>query len=448
MTAATFHPAFETRVKNDPFLTETLLTALDSEAPVSVRRHSYKRSPEFQGAKPVTWCTNAFYLEERPSFTLDPLFHAGTYYPQEAGSMLLDHVLRQLSLPEKPKVLDLCAAPGGKSTLIASFLENKGLLVANEVIGLRSRILKENLSKWGYSNCIVTNNDPSDFVRLTGYFDVMAVDAPCSGEGMFRKDPAARAEWSPDNVQLCAARQKRILHDSWSCLKEGGYLIYSTCTFNKEENEENARLVEQEFGAERVELSMPDTITPGRDGVGYYGIPGVSETEGFFISVFRKITPESTTKPDKKNRNTGLKQQKDLLDLSTYAHTEEQTVLNWNEYLFAVPETMEQDYQWIQSQLRIVKFGTELGSVARKGIIPSPELALNFSLRKAEKTTDLSKEEALHYLHGDTFSLSAPQGFQLVAYEKEPLGWIKHLGNRFNNLYPKEWRIKMEINEK
>lgn len=443
-----FHPEFIVRVENDPFLTETLLASLNEEAPVSIRCHPVKKSPDFEGKKSVPWCSNAWYLPERPFFTLDPLFHAGGYYPQEAGSMLLEYVLKQLSLPEAPKVLDLCGAPGGKSTLIAGFLDNKGMLVANEVIQPRSRILRENLSKWGYSNCIVTNNDPADFSRLSGFFDVLVVDAPCSGEGMFRKDHNARSEWSPDNVQLCAARQKRILHDSWSALKEDGYLIYSTCTFNEEENEKNVSWLCEELGAEYVRPEMPDPIRKGRKEIGFYALPGVSETEGFFISVLRKNTPEPASGAEKRSKGNPLTRQKDTLDLPDYARLEKMEVLNWNDILFAVPEGYEQDFRRVHQEMRIVKLGTELGSVARKGVIPSAELALNVTLRRAEQTVNLSREDALHYLHGDTFALSSGQGFQLVAFDHEPLGWIKQLGNRFNNLYPKEWRIKMEIQEK
>lgn len=233
-----FPEAFKQRVENDPFLGTPLLEALNQTAPVSVRLHPLKQKAALTFSEKIAWCEHAFYLKERPSFTLDPLFHAGCYYPQEAGSMVLDTVLKQLDLPSEPSILDLCAAPGGKSTLIASFLNNNGLLVSNEVIQARARILTENTTKWGYTNTVVTNNDPKDFERLNEFFDVIVVDAPCSGEGMFRKDLKARDEWSEENVQICSSRQKRIVMDVWDSLKPGGFLIYSTCTFNSAENED------------------------------------------------------------------------------------------------------------------------------------------------------------------------------------------------------------------
>ena len=277
-----FPEAFEKRVKNDPFLGESLLNALNEKPPVSIRFHPHKIHTELTDAPIVKWCTDAVYLNERPKFTLDPLFHSGSYYPQEAGSMIIGEILTAIELPDSPKILDLCAAPGGKSTLIASFLNNDGLLVANEVIQSRSRILKENLTKWGYTNTMVTNNDPADFNRLPHFFDVVVVDAPCSGEGMFRKDPTAREEWSEANVSLCAGRQKRIIHDVWSALKPGGYMIYSTCTFNAIENEGNVEWLMEEFGAELVQWPIPDEAMLGRNGIGVYFIPGKTESEGFY----------------------------------------------------------------------------------------------------------------------------------------------------------------------
>jgi len=208
----------------------------------SVRVNPAKKEDRFSQYEQVPWCLHGFYLKEKPVFTLDPAFHAGTYYPQEASSMVLWHLLEKIEKEENGralKVLDLCGAPGGKSTLIASFLKGEGLVVANEVIQSRARILRENIIKWGAPNAVVTQSDPSAFAKLPGLFDVMVVDAPCSGEGMFRKGEVARREWSVENTRHCAVRQRRILSDSWDALRENGWLIYSTCTFNPEENEEN-----------------------------------------------------------------------------------------------------------------------------------------------------------------------------------------------------------------
>ena len=230
MTTIALPKDFVLRVQNDSFLGQELLDALETEQPISIRYNSSKKQAIDQDAAAIPWSKNGVYLKERPSYTLDPLFHAGCYYPQEAGSQFLDAILRQIELPLHPVVLDLCAAPGGKSTLIADFLNGRGLLVANEVIQNRSKILKENLVKWGATNTVVSNNDPAQFSGLTNVFDCIVVDAPCSGEGMFRKDHQARNEWSENNVELCVGRQRRIVMDVWDSLKEDGFLIYSTCS--------------------------------------------------------------------------------------------------------------------------------------------------------------------------------------------------------------------------
>ena len=441
--AIPFHPDFISRISNDAFLPDNFLESLETVSPTSIRKHPIKQNQVFIGEESIPWCSNAFYLPERPLFTLDPLFHAGSYYPQEAGSMLLDSVLRSIEIPESPKILDLCAAPGGKSTLVASFLNGKGMLVSNEVINQRAKILKETISKWGYTNCIVTNNDPSDFERLPSFFDVTIIDAPCSGEGMFRKDPNARTEWSSENVTLCAGRQKRIIADSWDSLKNEGYLIYSTCTFNEHENEQTITWILEEFNAELITIDLPETFTIGRNGIGAYGIPGTSKTEGFYLAVVRKREESSAIKSTK--NNSSLTRQKELFDMDRFARLTECSIFNWNDNLLAVPNQLESEFLFIQSQMHIIKWGTNLGEIARKGIIPNQDLALNPSLLSFPNRIEVSKQEALEYLHGDTFKLEGSQGFQLMTHQQEPLGWIKHLGNRFNNLYPKEWRIRMNV---
>lgn len=453
MEIVDFHPDFKKRVTEDPFLDSELLAALNDAAPVSIRRNPLKMESQLPIDQGIDWCKNAFYLSERPSFTLDPLFHAGSYYPQEAGSMVIDSVLRQLEVPNDPVVLDLCGAPGGKSTLVLSYLNNSGLLVSNEVIQSRARILKENCTKWGFANSVVTNNDPSDFDRLPEFFDVMLVDAPCSGEGMFRKDQAARNEWSEDNVKLCSARQKRILGDVWTSLKPGGYLIYSTCTFNENENEQNVQWIQENLGAEVMTLEMPAEFQSGRGNVGHYAIPGKTDAEGFYIAVLRKngdslplrrgLGGGSGNKQKIKAKN--ISRVKDLNQLSEFVNLNETSVWRWKEFLLGMPSNMEDSMLAVYDQMRIVKLGTELGMLARKGFVPSHDLSMSASLRKVESNIDLNRDEALKYLKGETFALPGEKGMRLVTYNNEPLGWIKHLGNRFNNGYPKEWRIKMKL---
>lgn len=443
------HPlpiAFIERVTADPLLGTALLEALETTPPTSIRLNPSKQRVHFDGMEALPWSQLGYLLAERPKYVFDPLFHAGCYYPQEAGSQLLDAVLRQLPMPEHPVVLDLCAAPGGKSTLIASFLGKNGLLVSNEVIQTRSRILKENLTKWGTSNVVVTNNDPEDFGKLPNLFDCIVVDAPCSGEGMFRKDHAARGEWSEQHVELCAARQKRIVMDCWSSLKGGGFLIYSTCTFNTLENEENVQWFLDQGEAELVKLELPWTVSD-RQATGHYALPGKLETEGFYITVLQKTgTSESRQKPVKQPKLHLIRDQRDLAPFANLTH---KTVLQWNTFAFAVPELFTESIIQLHYHLRVIKLGTELGELTRKGLIPNEALALDPETRSADiPVIDLTQEQALAYLHGDTFPLEGKHGFALVRFQQEPLGWIKHLGNRFNNLYPKEWRIRMDVNRR
>jgi 16S rRNA C967 or C1407 C5-methylase (RsmB/RsmF family)/NOL1/NOP2/fmu family ribosome biogenesis protein len=434
---------FVNRVKEDDFLPDDLLTALETVSPVAVRLNPFKTKPELPFKSQLPWSENGWLLSERPKFTLDPLFHAGCYYPQEAGSQLLESVLKQLPLPASPVILDLCAAPGGKSTLIGSFLNNSGLLVSNEVIGARSKVLKENMTKWGIANSVVTNNDPADFRRLPGLFDCIVADAPCSGEGMFRKDHAAREEWSEANVQLCSARQKRILADVWDALKEGGFMIYSTCTFNEAENEDNVRWLARELGAEIVSIQLSQA-REGRSGIGHYALPSDLDTEGFYIAVLQKITGVPSQKKDKKQ--SALQTVKDASQARTLADTEGMAVVQWSDFWFAVLEEYQPVISLIHQQLRVIKLGTEIGQPARKELIPNEALALSPFVRgKNVPHAALERDQALAYLRGDTFPLEGKQGFLLASYNQEPLGWIKHLGNRFNNLYPKDWRIRMDV---
>jgi len=436
--------AFVERIQNDPFFEPDFLNALEQESPTTIRLNPTKTKANLPFESAIPWCEYAFRLSERPAYTLDPLFHAGAYYPQEAGSLFLDEVLRQLVLPDQPIVLDLCAAPGGKSTLIASFLNGNGLLVSNEVIQSRARILKENCIKWGHTNSVVTNNDPADFERTPSLFDIIVVDAPCSGEGMFRKDHQAREEWSPENVNLCSARQRRIVMDVWDALQPGGFLIYSTCTFNAQENEENVIWYAHELNAELVPISSTH-FKPGRGNIGMYALPSQVQTEGFYIAILQK-SGERTTPKLKTGKNPEVSLVKDNSFANQWIQLENIKLIQWQQYNFAIPALFFAEIQFLQQQLRTIKIGTEVGEIAKKGLIPNESLALNpCILDPSISRIDLNLHDALHYLKGETFPLEGPTGFQLVCFQNEPLGWIKNLGNRFNNLYPKEWRIRMKI---
>jgi 16S rRNA C967 or C1407 C5-methylase (RsmB/RsmF family)/NOL1/NOP2/fmu family ribosome biogenesis protein len=424
---------------------EILLSSLNSESPISIRLNPNKKQElnHLEFAEQVPWCSTGYYLKSRPKFTLDPLFHAGCYYPQEAGSMYIESVFKSLDLSDSPAVLDLCAAPGGKSTLLAGLLNNQGVLVSNEVIRSRAYILAENVTKSGYSNCLVSNNDPKDFSTLKGSFDVILIDAPCSGEGMFRKDLKSRAEWSEENANMCSSRQKRIVMDVWESLKENGYLIYSTCTFNPEENENNIDWLLNELDCEIVQVPLFENVITDSKNYGVYFLPGFTKSEGFYCCVLQK--------KEKVNLNSKIKLEnlsilKSIDNISSFTKNSSNSVFwNENETIFGTTELAFNFYRQHLKKFKWMKVGVKIGENSRKGFTPDIELALNPNLINDDNSIELTKKQALKFLHGDTFELEATFGIHLVSYQNQPLGFIKHLGNRFNNLYPKEWRIRMDL---
>lgn len=403
-------------------------------------------------AQKVPWCNDGRYLERRPVFTTDPLYHAGAYYVQEASSMFLDYVIRKL-VPERDglRVLDLCAAPGGKSTLIASLLGSNSLLVSNEVIRTRASILEENITRWGYMNTWVASNDPRDFGRLEGYFDVIVVDAPCSGSGLFRKDERALEEWSENNVALCAQRQQRILADVWSSLKEGGILIYATCSYSPQEDEEIADWVADNFEVESLSVDVPEewgivyTLSDKHNFAGYRFFPGKVNGEGFFLSAYRKTGSQAGLKRPKfrsaHDAKTAL--------LCSYLLKEKDWVcLPASEGYNAIPTTHEEDYQLLQKYIYLRKWGLHLGSPVKNEWLPAHEVALSINKAEGLPTLDVDKEQALKFLKKEDFGFNdLPKGWYLVSHKGLALGWIKALGNRINNYLPKHWRIRMEIND-
>lgn len=380
-------------------------------------------------ATAVPWCPDAFYLSERPAFTFDPLFHAGVYYVQEASSMYLAEVLRkwlpqtqkrgeqsggtqQSSLPlqgagtaasECGSALDLCAAPGGKSTLLRSLLPDDCLLVSNEPMPKRAQVLAENMTKWGHPNSIVTQNYPADFTFLSDMFDLIVTDVPCSGEGMFRKDEGAIRDWSVENVDTCWRRQRSILTDIWPTLKPGGLLVYSTCTFNHFEDEDNVAWIAEHLGAEVLEQRH---FFPGRDA-----------GEGFFIAALRK-------------RKEGVGEGNGKASESVQSLLRGKIQRNMNVLLNGVPKPEK----------------------TPKGVVPSHVLAMSTNLWNPETPEaveasaypryELTYDEALAYLRREALRIEAPRGIVLVTFKGVPLGFVKSVGNRANNLYPQEWRIR------
>ena len=384
---------------------ERYLQSFEEEPPVSIRLNPMKASPnpskgrgvQVLDGERVPWCRHAYYLKQRPNFTMDPLFHAGCYYVQEASSMFLDEVLRQTSpipsqggephsspLGRLGEVLDLCAAPGGKSTLLRSALPKDCVLYSNEPIRNRANILLENVTKWGYENHLVTNNYPKDYRKSKLMFDLILCDVPCSGEGMFRKDEATIREWSEQNVEKCWQLQRDIVDDAWACLNAGGLLIYSTCTFNTKENEENIRYFLEQYEDMKVvpiniqpEWNITGSLLEGFHEPVYRFIPGISRGEGLFMCVLRKSLPPTPTK--RRGRQEAL------------------------------------------------------------NILTSP-----LRHQTSDIKVDLDYKSAISYLRGEALVLpeDTPRGEVTVCFQGHPLGPMKNIGSRANNLYPKEWRIR------
>jgi 16S rRNA C967 or C1407 C5-methylase (RsmB/RsmF family)/NOL1/NOP2/fmu family ribosome biogenesis protein len=428
----------------------SLLRALQESSPVSIRLNPNKWNKIPSKSESVPWCKNGYYLENRPSYTLDPLFHSGCYYPQEASGMFLEEVISQTSnLSGKLKVLDLCAAPGGKSTHLSNLIGPESLLVSNEAIRARASILAETITKWGCGNTLVTQNDPSAFGRLSGYFDIIVIDAPCSGEGMFRTEAAIK-EWSAANTIHCAERQKRILMDVWPALKEMGILVYSTCTFNPGENEENIKwfIGKNEAECLRMDLSGFNGITEidfnGIFGYGFY--PDKLKGEGFFISAIRKTEPQKETHIPGQRKTELQPAKNDLNVIDKWTGFPANRILKWGEELFAIPYEMS-DYLYLFQNLKIVKAGTKLIVIKNNDFLPNHELALSQYVKtEAFPGKELKLTGALAFLRRDNLILTdAPPGWNLVTYRDVNLGFIKNLGARVNNYFPVEWRIRMNL---
>lgn len=430
---------------------EQFETALQADVPVSIRINQAKGTIPPANGKPVAWSHTGYYLPERLSFTFDPLFHAGAYYVQEASSMFLEQAIQQyVSAPVK--CLDLCAAPGGKSTHLLSLLPKDSLLVSNEVIRSRSYILSENIAKWGNPNHIVVNNDPEEIGGLTHMFDVIVTDVPCSGEGMFRKDTDSTGEWSIANVNLCAARSRRIIHDIWNALKPGGILIYSTCTYNTEEDEENIHYITKELGAEVLPVSIKDEwqITGALrfDFPVYRFFPHKTKGEGFFLAVLRKkegeveeIRIKSKGKKEKGKTTLPIPQEAFgfLSDINSFT-------LGWKEnFIQAYPKIYPEVFALCEERLKVLSAGICLGELKGKDLVPTQGLALSTELNPdVFPSIELEWEDAIKYLRKEAFPLheNTRKGYVLLRYKGFPLGFVKNLGNRANNLYPQEWRIR------
>lgn len=430
-----------------------LQEALNDSPIVSLRINPAKRELT-QNYAPVLWSQSGYYLPERLTFTFDPLFHAGAYYVQEASSMFLEHIMRTL-IDQPVTALDLCAAPGGKSTNILSVLPRGSLLVSNEVIRQRARILNENVTKWGAANAIVTQNDPKEIGQIKHGFDLVVADVPCSGEGMFRKDPESIQEWSLENVELCAARQQRIVSDVWSALKPGGYFIYSTCTYNLEENEHNLQYIIEELGAEPIQVDIPEEwkITGALTGnyPAYRFFPHKTKGEGFFIAVVRKLDQAEETVPRSSKKKSSIPKSGQPIRVPEEA---KKLLLKNDDYRFtmhsdgtiqALPHQADTFLNNHKQALHILSAGVRVGQYKGKNLIPDSTLAFSESIDKEQFVThELGLEQAIRFLQKEALTLPSdiPNGFVLLTFKQTPIGFVKQIGNRANNLFPAEWKIK------
>jgi NOL1/NOP2/sun family putative RNA methylase len=390
----------------------------------------------------VPWTDYGYYFETRPSFTFDPLFHAGCYYVQEASSMFLEQALKQtVDLSQSLKVLDLCAAPGGKSTHLLSLISKNSLLISNEVIRSRANILNDNITKWGCNNVIVTNNDPKEFQRLKNYFDVIVVDAPCSGSGLFRRDPEAIGEWSEQNVTLCSQRQQRILADVFPALKNGGVLIYSTCSYSKEENEQIVSWLSEELKIKNEKLKIDPLWKTIESNGGYRFWPDKVKGEGLFIACFRKndgdddelFLPKIKTEKFSKH---------ELNILNKYVNDDRATFMRFGKIIHTVSENLHADINFISLKLRILNCGMKTGEIIKDKLIPDHGLAMGNFINNNVQQIELNYDQAIQYLKKKELNLETnKKGWGLVTFESHPLGWVNILPKRINNYYPKELRI-------
>jgi 16S rRNA C967 or C1407 C5-methylase (RsmB/RsmF family)/NOL1/NOP2/fmu family ribosome biogenesis protein len=430
--------------------TAAFISSLESEAPTSIRLNSKKPAGLFdKNTSPVHWNTEGRYLKKRPVFTLDPLFHGGAYYVQEGSSMALKHVFTETVNRYDPiYVLDMCAAPGGKSTLIADLLGDDDLLVVNDVIRTRVTVLKENLQKWGYENVIFCNQDPDTFADLEGFFDVVLVDAPCSGEGLFRKDKNAINEWSVDNVKLCSMRQQRVLSAAGLLVKPEGVLIYSTCTYNTLENDDNVDWICRTLEFENIKIEMPESwkTTVTKNGHQFY--PHKTIGEGFYIAAMRQKSNQNKHVKARVNLQRISYKQRDIIEpwLNPEIFEDFEYYTKNDGAVIALRKSLLHAYGCVFKAIGKRSSGFEIGVLKGQDLVPSHAFALSSLMNPELAFVEIDHENALRFLKKENFECKTEQeGWLLVKHQNIGLGFIKKMGDRINNYIPTEWRIRMEI---
>ena len=448
---------------------EALLHAMQGSPDISIRLNPFKCNEQTGGlqleaplAERVPWCSDGYYLSERPSFTDDPLFHAGHYYVQEASSMFLQCVMKQY-VSHPCTMLDLCAAPGGKSTLARAALSEGSLLVSNDPVRKRALVLAENILKWGHPDCIVTNAFPDEYSALGSLFDVILCDVPCSGEGMFRKEPAAIEQWTEQYVATCAQRQRDIVSHAWQCLRPGGILIYSTCTLNTQENEDNIQWLIDTQGAQPLPVDINETWNIASSPINsfphpvYRFLPHRTKGEGLFMAVVRKPEGDTPKPLSQKQQRPGrvkkttfpLQQEMEACCRRWLTEADTFTVLPMNdESCSAMRTPFVPMLHLLRQHLTVLTAGITLAYRKGRNIIPHQALALSIQrLPQAFPACPVERQQAHAYLRTECLQLppDVPKGIVLLTFRNAPLGFVNNLGTRANNLYPHEWRIRKNI---
>lgn len=406
--------------------------AFHQPVPTSIRCNPLK---EVQvNGLPVPWCTTGVYLEQRPSFVADPLFHLGAYYVQEASSMFLEQFVRQTGMDRQPvAAIDLCASPGGKSTHLRSLLHKESLLICNEVMPKRRNVLEENIWKWGYSNVAVSQARAESFSRVGQKFDLVLLDAPCSGAGMMRKDAFAVEQWNAELVHQCADVQKTLVKDAWNILQPGGLLIYSTCTFMEEENEQQVRLLVEECDAELVELSLDTDWRIVNVDEGLYFLPHLITGEGLFMTAMRK--------PGVLNGRESAVASTEFAS-SPFADLTGLQLIKTDDLIVAVADRWAEFLRELMDELAYIIPGIPVYQEKKNLEVPHPTLALSEILSEEIPRLELSTSEAIGVLKGEVLRRDVSTGYAVATYQNLPFAWMKGAGNRWNQSWPKQWRIR------
>jgi NOL1/NOP2/sun family putative RNA methylase len=418
--------------------------------PLKISKTDFENLSPFK-LEPVPFVQTGYYYQpeiDQPG--KHPYHAAGLYYIQEPSAMF---IAEQLAPLKGERVLDLCAAPGGKSTQLAGMMDQEGLLVANEINAKRAKALSENIERLGITNALVTNETPEHLAeRFQSFFDKILVDAPCSGEGMFRKDEVAIQYWSQDHVASCSRQQQNILDSAYKMLKKDGILVYSTCTFSPEENEQSIEAFLNKYAdVELQTISKPDGIQDGRPDWSKTNREDLVKTarlwphklqgEGHFVAKMKKTSSTEVSAIIPAGSNLGKGQLKDFQQFSneTLVNQSYENYYLFNQQLYALPNLCP-SFQG----LRVIRAGLHLGELKKNRFEPNHALALSLKKEHVNQSFNLSSkgDQWIHYLKGETITTGTDHGWTLVTIDGYPLGWGKEAKGILKNFYPKGLRIK------